>query len=74
MTDDYFIDLFGYKVNLTDFEDGWNMDKRMNFQSIQTRNELQPKLVPKLTEFGYEKKKIPEKLHKFILERRNVSY
>ena len=72
LNEEHYTDLFGYKVNWTDFEDGWNEDKRINFLQIQTRNELQPKLVPKFTESGYEKRKIPENLYYFILERRNV--
>ena len=49
---DYFTDLWGYKVNWRDEDDGWDAAKRESLAGLHLATKLQQKYVPKLTELG----------------------
>ncbi len=70
INDAFFDDIWGYRVNWRLSEDGWDDEKRLQMLNLQARNELQPELVPELTERGYKKVPIPDQLYKFIKEQR----
>ena len=72
--DEYFKDLWGYKVNWRDLKDGWNDEKRALILAAEKDMLEQRQSVPKITENGYEMMKIPPDLYQKILEvKANVS-
>ena len=72
--DEYFKDLWGYKVNWRDLKDGWNDEKRALILAAEKDMLEQRQSVPKITENGYEMMKIPLDLYQKILEvKANVS-
>ena len=39
---DQFTDKWGYTINWTDLNDGWNEEKREQLMELQVKNEVQP--------------------------------
>ena len=68
-----FTDMWGYTVNWTDPEDGWNEARRRQVLNLRTKMKKQMSEVPHFTKNGYKKMKMPGNLHQFLLERRNLS-
>ena len=46
----------------------WSETRKMGFLDIQLQNWAQPSLVPSFTRRGFEKRKVPEHLYKYLLE------
>ena len=59
-------DLWGYKHNWLDSEDGWDENRRKLFISRQKKGIYQTKHIPKYTKHGYKKMKIPTELYELI--------
>ena len=68
-----FQDLWGYKHNWLDPEDGWDENQRNLFISRQKQGIYQTKHIPKYTKHGYKKMDMPPKLYKLIYDLRNSS-
>ena len=64
----FYIDPNGFKINWTDPQDGWNLASRLMQIKLQRRYEYQRKVMPKFTELGYIKMKIPPRVFEVILE------
>ena len=68
-----FTDLWGYGVNWTNKEDGWNIDKKLLILSAKKEIIRQMQIMPKFTKQGFKKMKIPKELHLRLLQARNNS-
>ena len=68
-----FTDLWGYTVDWTNKEDGWNDEKRELYLGRNARIYTLAKKVPEYTLDGYRKLKIPGKLYLRILQARSSS-
>ena len=66
-------DLWGFTVNWTNKDDGWNLDKRLHFLANRKQILWQTNVVPRYTKGGYKKLKIPASLYHDILAIRNSS-
>ena len=69
----YFKDLWGYKVNCSDPDDGWNEIKQKMFLVGKRRTLQQINEFPMYTKYGFKKTRIPKDLYKDILDIRNNS-
>ena len=65
---DQFIDIWGYKINWYDKEDGWTELRRNQTLKYNQIMMKQIKNMPSYTKYGYQKMKIPFELHDFILQ------
>ena len=65
---DQLIDIWGYKINWYNKEDGWT-DLRRNL-ILKHNNKMINKIkeMPAFTKYGYKKMEIPVELHNFILQ------
>jgi len=57
--EDHVVDTFGFKMPLCPENGGFTMDGRQTILNLIALNEEQPEWVPKFTEVGFEKVKIP---------------
>ena len=70
-----FTDLWGFKHNWQDPEDGWDEKQRKLFISRQKEGIFQTKRIPEYTKHGYKKMPMPPKLYKIIYDlRKNSSF
>ena len=65
---DQLIDIWGYKINWYDKEDGWTDLRRDMILQHNQKMMKQIKNMPAFTKYGYQKMKIPVELHNFILQ------
>ena len=73
LSKDYIKDLWGYVINWTNKDDGWNLDKRLHFLANRKHILMQTNVVPRYTKRGYKKLNIPTSLYQDILNLRNHS-
>jgi hypothetical protein len=59
----FFTDLWGYRINWFDPEDGWDAWKRAQLLKLHFINQQQPKELPAFTKTGFKKSKIPQSLY-----------
>ena len=65
---DQLIDIWGYKINWYNKEDGWT-DLRRNLILKHNKKMINKiKEMPAFTKYGYKKMEIPVELHNFILQ------
>ena len=57
-----FVDLYGFKYNWTDPEEGWNDARRKKIFREHRRNTEQADTMPQFTKLGYKKMKMPKGL------------
>ena len=70
----FFEDLWGFKTNWTNPQDGWTDEKRKlrvteHFNTIQQSSAMQA-----FTKLGYMKTKIPDKIHQKILQHKKQKH
>ena len=70
---DFFIDMWGFKVNWTNLDDGWTDARRRRVLSLRSKMKKQMTQVPKFTKVGIKKVKVPKNLHEFLMNNRNLS-
>ena len=70
ITDSFYIDIHGIKVNWTNPDDGWDEAARKGHIELDNRARYQHELIPKLTQLGYKKMDIPQELYRKILKER----
>ncbi len=64
----FFTDLWGYKINWLDPEDGWDNLKRSELLKLHLNNIKQPDELTRYTKMGYKKVKIPTQLYQVCFE------
>ena len=62
------MDIWGYKINWYDKEDGWTELRRNMILKHNQKMMKQIKNMPAYTKYGYQKMKIPVELYNFILQ------
>ena len=67
---DTIVDSFGVDYNFCDLKSGKTGKANQMFLSVSTLGKKQNKIVPQLTEVGFEKMKIPNKIYAAILTNR----
>ena len=65
---DQLIDIWGYKINWYDKEDGWTDLRRNSILQHNKKMIKQIENMPAFIKYGYQKMKIPVELHNFILQ------
>jgi hypothetical protein len=68
-----FYDLWGYPVNWTNPQDGWDEQMRKSMVQLMSHTLIQSAEMPAYTDFGYEKRGIPDDLFKTILENQRIN-
>ena len=61
-------DLWGYNVNWTNTDDGWNSEKRDLFIKLKSKILEQTHQFPMYSKYGYKKMKIPRALFDKIID------
>ena len=69
----FFQDSWGYKINWTNPEDGWNLEKRKMFIDTKRSVSHHQNDVPRYTKIGYKKMSIPKPLYSHIVEMKSRS-
>ena len=67
-----YYDLWGYPVNWTDPNDGWDKDMRKSLLDLTNFIVTQSAALTNYTEIGYLKMPIPSKLYQQILDQRQI--
>ena len=68
-----FTDMWGYTYNWTDNASGWTVDRRRQVLNLRAEMKTQMSEIPHFTKTGIKKTKMPDELHQYILENRNIS-
>ena len=73
ITQPTFTDMWGYTYNWTDIANGWTLDRRRQFLNLRAEMKNQMSEIPHFTKTGIKKTKMPDELHKYILQNRNIT-